>query len=425
MPVFLIFSTVKPNIIRNVNAEDSVEDLQKQLDDLKKQLADIQKQQQDLQGLIDSEEQIQGDLSSQVIHLDNQISSYELKIQEKEVDIEAKETEIKILEQQITENNQQTEKLQTDINELEVSAESIITSIYIDSKTNSLLDILLTSSESKSFVSQIQYHLAIGESERSSLEKLQENRLELEKLTESLAETKLQVEKIAESIKEEKLDLEKYESQLSEQRNIKNGLLAESQQKVQVYQIDLSQLSDEEKQKNADINLLQQKLFESIGTIPSGEYVKAGTIIGMEGNTGCTSDPGGFHTHYFAAENNISQNPCYLLPSGIIGGCGTQDSKFPNWPYTGSFMVSQWYAGWHQALDIAYYSSSSSKYVYASHDGWLLRDTEKPPYACDPSWCNSSSLGFPVSCKGPANYVIICENKDCTQGLKTGYWHLK
>ena len=164
--------------LNEVSAAD--EDLYDELDRLEKELADIKRQKVELDEKIANEKNLQNSLSYQIYQIANSISQLELDIKEKEIDIEKKETEIKILEEDITEARHLIESISKDVTQLQNTANDIIATIYIESKTNNMIDILLTSDASQSFVSQIQYHTALGTHDNELLFKLQDEKDTLE-----------------------------------------------------------------------------------------------------------------------------------------------------------------------------------------------------------------------------------------------------
>ncbi len=417
-PFFIKISNLNGNSI-----EASSDDLYEELERLKKELAQIEKDKQDLNSRIDSEKSLQNSLSAQIYNLNNSIAELELNIKEKEVDIEKKDTEIKILEEEITEAKQQIDNIGKDVSELEDTANDIIKTIYVESKTNSMIDLLLTSEASKSFMSQLQYHTAIGSNDQKTLEELEHEKEILEEQREAMEEDKLEVEQLTEQIKKQKELLEKDREQLSAQRIQKNRLYSQSQENIESYSSLLDNLSDEEKINLAHQARLQQELFNQFGEIISGQYVVKGTIIGKEGQTGYAF---GEHLHFtitkdglrywgelspYCAAYGCNPNPCNYLPAGV-GGCGISGSPL-EWPMRGCYYyTSPWgprclggHCSFHDAIDLSYCWSQkyTNDYIYAVHDGWVQYGTMSD------------------GCK----YAIICENHNCNIGYKSGYFHLE
>lgn len=420
--ILILFSTGL-TIPEPTQASD-IDELYDELEDIEKELAQIRKEQQDLNDLIASEQEVQDSLAYEIQSLSYSISLLELDIKEKETEIERKETKIKILEEEIVDAEQLIANLGGDIETLELTAQDIIKSIYIDSKTNSALDILLQGEDSASFVSDLQYYTALGRNEQDTLAQLQSEREILESQKQKKEDNKIEIEKLAEQIRLEKENLEKDREQLALQQNQKNYLLAQSQQNENSYQERLENLSDEEKMKIAEQNKIKQEIFNQVGQITTGQYVLKGTIIGREGETGYAF---GEHLHFTITEDGFKHwgelywtcavygcnpNPCNYLPNNGI--CGISNSSL-EWPMRGSFtLTSPWgerWGKWHDAIDIAYYWGTTDDYIYAAHDGWIQYGTS-PCY--DPN------------CNGDLKWAVICENKDdCNVGFKSGYYHLE
>jgi peptidoglycan hydrolase CwlO-like protein len=405
-----------------VEASD-IDDLYDQLDEIEKELAKIRKDQQDLNNKIGNEEALQSSLAAQIRNLSNSIALLELDIMEKETDILLKETEIKILEEEITDARNLIESIEEDVEKLEATASDIIKTIYIDSKTNSIIDLLLLSEQSQSFFSQLQYYTALGSREQNTLEELQEEKARLEEQKQKLEDNKIEIEILAEQIRKQKEDLEKDKEQLSAQKAQKNKLYAQSQQTVASYNDLLESLSEDEKIKLAQQAKLQQELFDQIGEIHSGQYVIKGTIIGKEGQTGYAF---GEHLHFtitrdglrywgdlspYCAAYGCNPNPCNYLPPGV-GGCGVAGSPL-EWPMRGCYnLTSSWgprclsgHCSFHDAIDLSYCWSQkyTSDYIYATHNGWIQ-------YGVMSDGCK---------------YAVICENHNCNIGYKSGYFHLE
>jgi peptidoglycan hydrolase CwlO-like protein len=388
-------------------------DLYDDLEDIEEELAEIKRQMQDLNNKIASEEQLQNTLAGQIYSLTNSIAQLELEIKEKELDIEKKETQIKILEEDITEAELLIENIEGDVDTLQATADDILKTIYIESKTNSLIDILLQTEEGQSFISQIQYHTALGARDQNALENLESEKNILESEKKEMESNKLEVEKLAEQIKNQKEDLEKDQESLSSQKAQKNQLLQDSQIAAAYYGGLYENLTDEEMKKEAEMDYILQQIALS-ATKPSGYAVK-GQIIATQGNNGCSTGP---HTHFGMAkdvggyiDDGDWVNPCSYLPyhSFWYGTCSGNGSI--RYPYNDPFYSSRGYSWYHKALDLV---AGSNKYVYAAHDGYYFEET--PP--CSNSWCS-------VGCKGPTNPCIkVCESVDCKSGKLTIYCHV-
>ncbi len=395
----------------SVSAAD--EDLYEELERLEKELKDIKDQKVELDEKIANEKNLQSSLTYQIYNLSNSIAQLELDIKEKELDIEKKETEIKILEEDITEARHLIESISKDVTQLQNTANDIIATIYIESKTNNMIDILLTSEASQSFVSQIQYHTALGTHDQESLERLQSEKDILEEEKQKLEENKIEIEKLAEQIRIQKETLEKDRENLTAQKAQKNQYLANSQVAAAYYGSQYDNLTDEEMKKEAEMDYILQQIVLS-ATKPKGFAVK-GQIIASEGNNGCSTGP---HTHFGMAidvgdyiDSNDWVNPCSYLPyhSFWYGECG--GSGEISYPYKDPFYSSRGYTWYHKGIDFV---AGSNKYVYAAHDGYYFEENA----SCSNSWCS-------VGCKGPTNPCVkVCEDVECKTGKVSIYCHV-
>jgi hypothetical protein len=278
--------------------------------------------------------------------------------------------------------------------------------IYIESKTNSAIDILLTSDETKSFVSQIQYHTALGTYDQNALMNLQSEKQTLENQKQKLEDDKLEIETLTEQIKIQKENLEKDKENLSAQKVQKNQFLQNSQVAAEYYKSQYDNLTDEEIKKEAQLDYILQQLIDS-ATKPKG-YVVKGQKIAVQASNGCSTGP---HTHLGLAVDGVWSNPCsYLTYYNFTWiECGGDGSI--RYPYNGTFYMSQYYKSYHQALDLV---AGSDKYVYASHDGYFFE--ENAP--CSNSWCR-------VGCKTSTNPCAkVCEDISCKKGKTTIYCHV-
>jgi len=388
------------------------EDLYEELERLEEELVKIKQEKENFNQKIEGEKALQGSLTTQIYDLSNNISEIELNVKEKETDIMKKETETKILEEEITEARKFIERIESDVSTLEQTAQDIITTIYIETKTNSIIDILLSSAESTSFLSQIQYHTALGKNDQNTLSDLNYEKNLYEQEKSKLEDNKIEIEKLAEQIKKQKEGLEKDREQLSLQIGQKNTLLTDSQVAATYYGSQYENLSDEEKKKEAELDYILQQIVNS-ATKPKG-YAVAGQIIATEGNNGCSTGP---HTH-FGYSKGLGNwvDPCNYLPYdqfqwGVCSGNGEIDYTYnsPRYSSRGYYYNSP--DDRHQAIDLI---AGPDKSVRAAHDGYYFEET--PP--CNNNWCWAG-------CKTSTNPCVkVCEDVECQSGKISIYCHV-
>lgn len=407
-----------------VNATSEAE-LQEELERLQRELEEIQRQKQQAQNALNTERSKQTSLTTQISILAAEIAEKELEIKEVETEILKNETQIKILEEEVTDTQKTIENLEVKVKQLEEAAAEILKAIYIDSKTNSFIDILLQSQESESFISQIQYHTALGTHDQNTLSELQQDRSQLEEEKSKLEADKLETEKLAEIVSQQKEDLEKQKESLNSQIAQKNKLLQDSRMAASYYGNQYNNLTDDQKKKEAEMDYIIQQIANSASK-PKG-YVVKGQVIATEASNGCSTGP---HTHFAVAINDSNAyiassewiNPCtyanYQLPyySFGWGACGSGstndgDDSRPRYPYAGTFYSSRGFSWYHMALDLY---SGYGKPVYAAHDGYYFEE----PGSCSNSWCS-------VGCKSATNPCVkVCKNYDCRNGEVSIYCHV-
>jgi hypothetical protein len=305
-----------------------------------------------------------------------------------------------VTEDNIVEKEEVIEKLEHETNDRLVS-------MYLTKKSYNSVSIVLDSQTSMEFVKNDLYQRTIQEDTNDDLQSLNTEREQLQKEKEQLENDKLQVEKDKSVLDERKsaLDNEKLvldTKKVSLDKKVKESLSLQKQQELA-----LQQSTVEEKKLLADAEYLKQQILEEIGTIPTGSYVRKGTIIGIEGMTGWATGP---HVHFGVANNGTTQNPCNFV------NCGAKTGSQLGWPIAPAGVITSGYgyrsSGFHAAIDI---STGGGAGIIAAHDGWI---TYGKQFCQDLSW---------VKCNGGfAYYAIICENaSNCNSGFKTSYWHLK
>lgn len=397
----------------------SQDDLQDELSAIEQELADIQARINDVNSAIASEESKQTDLSNDVNYLGQLITQTELEIRQKELDIQKKETEVKILERELNDLEIQLASLEIHIAKLEDTANEIVNSIYVETKSSSFIDILLSSDKSTDFLSSFTYHTSLAESDQATLEELTAKRDEVLEYRNDIQEKTEEQKKIAYAIQLQQDDLERAKEELTQQQLDKTYLLNNSYITVDSYEGQLGSLTQEQQEALAQRNLVLQQIQQTIG-VGNGQYVAKGTWIAKEGNTGCGT---GNHGHIVVLNNNQIVNPCSVFPTAN-NWCGTENASL-DWPMRNdlTWFVTGGYNAYHQAVDVSYSGSSDGKYFVAPFAGYVHHVQS----ACDVSWCNQDVLGIPgVTCNTPnANGAVLCENQDCSQGWQIGFWHVE
>ncbi len=388
------------------------------LEELQRQLAEIRKQQQDLNSQIEQEKNKVNQYGDEVIALNQEIRKLQLIVQEKQLVIDELDLKINILNNQIEETIEKISKTEKNITKLEEETDQRLANMYLDIKSfNNSISMVFASDGTSDFIKDGLYREALQEETNEKLEKLAREKENLKKDKKQLEQDKVQIEEDKELLEQEKVALESNKTVLAQKRNKFEQLKRNAATAAQAMEVEYNNLSDEEKRLQAELELLKQRIFNQVGSIPNGTFVLAGTIIGYEGNTGVST---GAHLHFGVKLNGQWNNPCSLLPYKQLANttCGTSSNQIPEWPEHGTpWLTSGYRTSYrpnHNAIDI---SSGGDVPIYATHDGWITYGNDG---AC--SWYNGI---YPCHGAG-ANYAIICEDKNnCNNGLKTLYWHLK
>lgn len=378
--------------------------LQEDLQEVQRKLQEIRNEKNNIQSKVNSDKSLQNAYSAEIFKLQSQIDLLDNEIQEKELIIQELNLQIEILTQNIDTTTKQIEQAKLDIGKLEEETDKRLVDIYIDEKTFSQIDMFF-SSQGTDIIKYSVYQNSFQMETNAMLSNLNFQKQELESKQVELEQNKAQVIKDQTTLEEEKQVLSTKQTELDQQRAVfykkRNEVTASIQQNNNLISI----YTEEEQKTLAMQNKIEQELFNNIKNLGSGTYVLKGTIIGRQGYSGYVipSGPGGAHLHFGTKVNGSSVNPCSLLPSGVISGCGGNGSI--EWPLRSPFYYTSAYGWrwgkWHDAIDIA--SPNTHAYIYAAHDGWMYKGG---------SW----SSGY---------WRKICETKDnCDQGKYTFYLHL-
>lgn len=385
--------------------------LESQLEEIQRKLQEIKSQKNSLQKEINNEQNLQNQYAAELNKLRAQIDMLNAEIQEKELTIKELELQIQLLEENITQTKETIIKTETEVNSLQLETDGRLVDMYISQKMNSRLDIFVAA-EGTDLIKLDLYQTAIQQQTNNMLAELDIKKQKLEAEKEKLEEDKIQIERDEVQIAEQKRALEKNKEDIDLQRAVYYRKRNESLAKIDQTQDALSVITQEEQVAIAESRRLEQLVFDRVNSIPNGAYVTKGTIIGQQGCTGYCTGP---HLHFAVKNNGVYTNPCNVIPSGHIPGCGSS-TPLTGFPMQGSYVFTSGY-GWrwgsfHYGIDIANYNTNAP--IYAAHDGYMLSGFEP---------CNTSN---PLCKNGGANYRIICQNKtNCNNGLKTMYWHLK
>ncbi|MEI6886707.1 MAG: peptidoglycan DD-metalloendopeptidase family protein [bacterium] len=415
--VFPLYLSVNKMVeVKAVNAA-TLEELQQQRADIQKKLDAIAKNKADTNKKIADAKAQKSSTESQIRLLSLEIDQQQLIINEKETVIEQKQNEIAILEDQIVVLKKTLDNLDVAINQKKQIADKRLQNIYKVSISQSTLDIILNATSAQDFLAKLKYQRLLRGKDEEVLVSLKGDRDTYDKQKNDFVSKKTEVQTLTDSIVAEKAELEKDKNALAIQRSDQQTKLASLSSTVGFQQKLYDSLSTEQQQLENQANVIQSELFSKYKQLLTGTKIKKDTDIGIMGSTGYSTGP---HLHFFVTYNstNVNTNPCSLLPTGVVSGCGVASPKMV-WPMSTPLVFSRGFTSAHQAVDIVGLGNITVK---AAHDGWVTFGNEP---SCD-IWKFNPTAYYYCKKNGPAHYAIICENKDdCSKGLKTGYWHLK
>ncbi len=380
---------------------------QEQLADIQKQLEENRAKQIEYANLIQQEKSNQTQYNNEITILENQIYLLNEQISETELVIQELNLQIEILTKEIEELEVEIEIAQNEIKKLENETDGRLLNMYIAQKERSSTSSEMFSSDGPSaLVKNDTYRQALQEDTNVKLEILQGTREQLEKDKIKLEENKISVDKNRVQVEEEKIALDRKRTQADSERNTYIIKLQESSDKVNQYDKILAILPAEEQELVNKANQLKNALL-SRKEVVSGLPIKAGTFIGIEGNTGYSY---GAHLHFGVSVDGVIKNPCNYLPAGAYGNCGGNGQLVK--PIEGAVLTSGFRTAarpTHNAIDL---STGGGASIVAAHDGYVYYFFEPCP-----SWA-------PVCNNGGAIAAKICETDKCESGFSTIYYHM-
>jgi peptidoglycan hydrolase CwlO-like protein len=340
------------------------------------------------------------ELVNQADSLAKQISYLEYQIYLSQLEIESAEQEIAALSIDIGDLSQRLGRIVAFLEYQQETFTARARSAYIADRVSSV-DVALGSDTLDDAMHRIKYLKILEEQDREVLEQMQDTRGDYENKKAMLESKKADVEQLKRSV-------EAHKANLANQQASKEQLLAVTKGEEAQYRQYLSALEAE----RASILAALRQGGTLIGDVPA-----AGVRIARQGNTGCTSWPGGYHIHYeVRSSSNAILNPCGFV--NVVGGVCSSGS-YASWGgrvVNGLFaspggswnVLTQSYWAGHLALDIV------------SYDGWVYSSAPGTAYLLqDNSWCSWCWTGKP--CTGPAYGIVI----DHHNGYKTLYWHIQ
>ena len=394
--------------------------LQDQLNQLNQQIGDLQTQKTQLQGQINSNQfKIQG-VNSSISNLFAQISLNTKQINQLKLQIEQSQVTIKIINKNILDDNKKISDAIASIASLSSESNYRIQTNFQDFKSYGQEDItgnLINFAKINDYFKTSIYKEIIQSNTNQIMTKLVTLQSSLTQDQVNLKSEYTKQTKQLDILASQQSSFEDANNQLNSQVASYEHQLSAFQQLNVIAQTQAGSISQQESQKKALINQIQNEIqHENIIITPpppggggvTGKFVNAGTAIGIEGSTGVAT---AIHLHFVVLQNGSRQDPCRYLSSGGatdifgLGNCGSGGGL--SWPMRGTVYYTNSFNGFclvycpHGAIDLQGVPLDSV--VYAAQSGYISKFTD--------------SSG--------ANVVQICQNTNCNTGLTTQYWHLR
>lgn len=408
---FVVFISVSPLPVLAGSLQD-------QLGDVQKELGEIKKKKQDINGKIASYKQQANSYAAKINTLNEEINLLDVEIQEQQLQIDELNLSISILQEEIELSKSVISQVEYDIEQTQVHVDNRIRGMYLDYKTGIGVTEIDATLDSDDVFKKAQYKSVLLEQTKELVDKLNRRIDQMNSQKASLDEKNNKLAQDLQAIDQTKATLDAKKSELVVQRQNFFALQDQARRASGAAQNEYRVLSEQEAKTRAEEQLILQKIFQSVGSVPNGSFVKAGTIIGYEGMTGIATGP---HLHLMVAVNGKSVNPCTKLGKGPIANC-QGDGTLGYWPFQTTHYFTSGYGNrcynhngfmrcsFHDGIDLQ--SSSRNSPIFAARDGWLQRGA----WPCSGSLCNG----------GATKYVIICDDRNnCNNGLKHAYLHLR
>jgi len=403
----ILFSALliqQPDVIYSETLQEKLERIELELKDIKNKRGNLEKQLNDLNNTMSG-------YNSQLLRINTEIAIYESEITELQALIDQVETQIKINDQKIEELKKEIKELEDTILSIEDETDKRIRDSYFSYKMYGNLEgaeSILSVENLNDYFKNISYKDILQSETNILLANVARMRVEVIQKKEELDNIQIQNAKQKDLLLVRTADIQK---KREDSKALQQKLLSEiyniriSQQQ---FNQSLSQTLEQQRLKQAEMELTRQQLINDFVPKDVGSYVLAGTYIAKQGKTGYAT---GYHLHFEVRINNTLQNPCNFLPPGP-GGCGVSGATL-QWPIKSQiiqfnspfgprcFVWNGWTdCSFHTGIDI--YGAPDNTPIYAAHDGFIYKGIDQ--YG--------------------GKYIILCQSANCNSGLKTAYWHV-
>lgn len=382
------------------------ETLEETLRRLQQEIAALQNQKSQLQSQISSNNYTISGYNQELSKLLGEAQIYQKDLDQLNLEVKELEVKIQLLDEEIKATESEIQKNVDNINFLEKESNKRLKNsyrnyrLYGSSEKSSSLGVL---GDINNYFKDSQYKEIIQSESNDIVSNLSILKAELENQKKELAGKLEQVKKDRELVVIKQEDVKKKNDEVEAKMAIFYQEVALLNNKNLAAQNQFTNYSKDEAEKRRQANAVQLAIANSYTSVPAGTFVLEGTVIGLQGCTGLCTGP---HLHFMVYNNGVLNDPCAWLSGGV---CGYGNGAKVQWPlrpvsyYTspmGSRCIPGWGCDYHNGIDIV--GSYSTAPIYSAHSGYLVKGVD--------------SYG--------AKYIIICENTNCNNGIKTGYWHL-
>ena len=279
---------------------------------LQKQLSKLESNQSNLQKKLKNEDYQQLTLNEKLKYIDTQIQQTESVIETLGIEIAAKDIEINMLNEEVTAKENDLSTLRQEINALEQTVGERVIQSYKYSHVGPF-EVLLDFKGFDNVIRKLKYLLETRTNDKNSLAAYADKKDQLEKEQEVLTTKQLELQNKRAEVEEEKKRLAEEKKYLDEQKAEKQVLLAESQRREEAYKKELAETTAMISKMDEMISDYVIQLFNSNG-LGNGSRVSAGSIIGLQGHTGCAF---GSHLHFeIRNKYDVKQDPSLYLGGG-------------------------------------------------------------------------------------------------------------
>lgn len=398
---------------------------------LQKQLSKLESNQNNLQKKLKNEDYQQLTLNEKLKYIDTQIQQTESVIETLGIEIAAKDIEINMLNEEVTAKENDLSTLRQEINALEQTVGERVIQSYKYSHVGPF-EVLLDFRGFDNVIRKLKYLLETRTNDKNSLAAYADKKDLLEKEQAILTAQQIELQNKRAEVEEEKKRLAEEKKYLDEQKAEKQRLLAESQKREEAYKKELAETTAMISKMDEMISDYVIQLFNSNG-LGNGSRVSAGSIIGLQGHTGCAF---GSHLHFeIRNKYNVKQDPSLYLGGGESWSLVTSAKYLA--PMRGARITYKYYESSHRAWDMVSTidgDQSGSTYIVASG---ICANVDRFIREFGRNWAYLTGEGAPIKAitsgtvyygvystklpQYPCKYALLVHD----DGNKSFYLHLK